>query len=522
MRMSKHLRAILILTTALLPGESSAGQDLRETDVLTLAIGGDISSSDPGVDRDSTSDTVLHHVIEGLVAYKEDLTVGPMLAKSWEISADGRTYTFKLRDSLKFHNGDAVTSADVAWSWSRYLDPKTKWQCTYRFDGSFGSKVEQITTPDRVTVQFQLSEPDALFLANMANIQCLTAVLSKASLKADGSWDKPIGTGPYMFGKWEHNRYITLERFADYQSLPGERDGLAGGKHAYAKQLKFLVVPDASARKSALYTGEIDVVSDFGAADIEDAKARNTSVSVQSSMAWQMLLLQTEDPILADLRVRRAIAHALDIQQIANAATYGLATPNPSAVPTMSPYYGDKQTIWPAYDPAAAAALLKEAGYSGQKLSIQTNKKFENMYSAAVVIQSMLQAVGINAELEVLDFAAQLDNYYSGKFQLMSFGMSARLDPAYSFETFMGAKKDDASNQWEDPDALMLLAAAKSESDPSKRQAIFDSLHARLAEQVPIIGLFNDPLVTAIGPKVRGYADWPAGKERLWGVWRER
>jgi peptide/nickel transport system substrate-binding protein len=518
--MKWFLPAVSAVALALGASMASA-EEQHPTKQLVFGLNADISSIQPGVDRDSNSDTVLLHVIEGLVAHKEDLKIAPMLAESWQVSDDGKAYTFKLRPGLKFHNGAPVTSEDVKWSWGRYTNPDINWQCTYRYDGTYGPKVEKIDTPDPLTVTFHLSRADGMFLTNMASSQCLTAVLHKDSVKPDGSWDKPIGTGPYMFKAWEHDRYIDLVKFPDYQPLPGPRDGMTGGKLAHAESLRFLVVPEGAARKSALYAGELDVLPDLAPTDIEEAKGRGVQVEPQPSMAWEVLLLQTSDPLLSDVRMRQAIAHAIDLQGVADTTGFGLAKANPSAVATMSPYFTDAQKVWPAYDPAKAAALAKEAGYSGQPIKLQTNKKYEVMYSNAVAIQAMLAAAGFNVQLEVLDWATHLDNYSSGKFQLSAFGYSSRLDPALSYETFVCDKKTDPSCFWDDPEAIKMLSEMMLEGDPEKRQLIFNKMHALMAEQVPIMGLFNDVLITAVAPKVHGFNDWPGAKERLWGVWKE-
>ncbi|HEY7688818.1 MAG TPA: ABC transporter substrate-binding protein [Dongiaceae bacterium] len=510
--------AALALTAAV----AAQADNAHPTKQLILGLNADIPSSNPGVDRDANADTVLLHVIEGLVAYKEDLTIGPMLAESWQVSDDGRTYTFKLRPGLKFHNGAPVTSADVAWSFARYVDPNTNWQCTYRFDGSYGPKIEKIDTPDELTTAFHLSRADGMFLTSLASTQCLGAVLHKDSLKADGTWDKPIGTGPYMFRDWQHDRYIDLARFPDYQSLPGERDGLTGAKIAYADELRFLVVPESAARESALYAGQIDIMADLPPNNLELARGKGVQVQPQPSMAWELLLTQTSDPLIGDVRIRQAIAHAIDLQTVADTTTFGLATANPSAVASMSPYFTDAEKVWPAYDPEKAKALLKEAGYDGAVIKLLTNKKYEEMYSNAVAIQSMLAQAGMNVELEVLDWAAHLDAYAQGKFQLSTFGYSARLDPALMYETFVCPKSVDPSCFWEDAAAVQMLTDMMTESDRGKRQAIFDRAHALMAEQVPVIGLYNDVLLIAVAGNVHGHSDWPGGTVRLWNVWKDQ
>ncbi|HEX2889825.1 ABC transporter substrate-binding protein [Vineibacter terrae] len=514
-------RKIIILAATLLTAGSALAQEGRRTDALTVALISDIRSSSPGVNRDANSDTVLHHVVEGLVAYREDLSVAPMLAESWQVEDGGRTYRFRLRDGVSFHNGAPLTSAEVVWSWRRYLDPKTLWACTRFFDGTQGPKVLDVEAPDPRTVVFRLQEASGLFLIAMANLQCNAAILHPDSIGPDGAWRAPIGTGPYAFRNWQRGRQIELARFEGYRPAEGARDGMAGAKIAYAERLRFLAITDASVMKTALLAGNVDVVPVMSPNDVDDAKARGIQVSVQSTFAWQVMLMQTRDPLLADVRVRRAIAHAVDLREVAQSLSFGLAGPNPAAVPLASPYYGSAFAAWPAHDPAAAKRLLKEAGYAGQPLRIQTSTRPGGYFDAAVMIQAMLAEAGINAQLETLEWATQLQNYNTGKFQLSSFVYSSRLDPALGYASLIGDKTRFPFAQWDDPQAKALLDAAKASSEPAERGRLFASLHQRMADAVPILGIYNPVEVSAAGPRVRGYKTWPAGNERFWGVWKE-
>ncbi|MGK9167199.1 ABC transporter substrate-binding protein [Inquilinus limosus] len=511
-----RLLAIAALLLAAAPAAAAV-----PTPLLSIALNADIRSSNPGVQRDFNSDVVLSHVTEGLVALREDQTPVPMLAQGIEVSPDGTAYTFRLRDGVTFHDGRPMTSAEVAWSWKRYLDPATQWQCLERFDGRSGPKVLAVETPDPRTVVFRIDRRSALFLVNMATIQCGAVVLSPSSLGPDGAWVKPVGTGPYVFADWQKNRHVELARFEGYKPLPGPRDGLAGGKQALAEKLRFVVIPDRSVMNAALLSGQVDIVPDVGATEIEAMKAAGAQVTVTPTLSWAVLLLQTRDPLLSDVRVRQALARAIDGKQVAEAASFGLATPNPSAIATASAYHRDADAAWPAYDPAEAARLLQEAGHAGAAIRIQTNNRPTGQHEAALMVQALLAGAGLDAQIETLDWATQLQNYREGKFQVSVFTFSGRPDPALAFDSIIGSKDEDPTSQWEDPQAIAWLAEAKTVEDKAARQAIFDRLHARMAEQVPVIGLFNPVQVTAAGPKVRGYADWAPGTARLWDVWKE-
>ena len=138
-------------------------------------------------------------------------------------------------------------------------------------------------------------------------------------------------------------------------------------------------------------------------------------------MSMTALLMQTRDPLLADPRLRQALAHAIDYAQLAAAVTEGLAQPNNSIVPLVSSYHGAAQRQGWQYDPALAARLAREAGYKGQELTILTTKRYPQSHNSAVIVQAMLQAAGFNARLSVLEWAAQLDRYNAGNYQLMTF-----------------------------------------------------------------------------------------------------
>jgi len=146
--------------------------------VLRARLNADIRSTEPGVNRDANSDAVVVHLVEGLVALKEDTTVGPLLAQKVEVAKDGKTYSFRLRDGLRFHNGAPLVADDVVWSWNRYLAPATQWRCLPEFDGRGITKVLAVEAPDPKTVVFRLERPSALFLATMARSDCGADVAS--------------------------------------------------------------------------------------------------------------------------------------------------------------------------------------------------------------------------------------------------------------------------------------------------------------------------------------------------------
>src|SRR5690606_15557118 len=274
---------------------------------LTVRINADMRATD-GLNRDANTDTILHHIFETLVGFRDDLTIGPVLAESWEISDDGRTYTFTLRDGATFHNGDPVTSQDVKWNWDRRVAAGEEWFCNPFFDGSQGLKVEAVETPDDRTVVFRINEPNALFLAQLANVQCNGWIASPDNVDGDGNWiaDSAIGSGSFKLKEWQKGQYVTLEPYEKYLPLEEEARGPAGDRSAYVDEVRFRVIPDTSAAETALFAGEIDVLPGLEASRIEEAERQGVEVMSTPGLSWTPILIQTEDELMSDVRVRQA------------------------------------------------------------------------------------------------------------------------------------------------------------------------------------------------------------------------
>jgi len=509
-------RAVLLGTLA--AAGLAAGTAQAET--LRIAMNADIRSTDPGVNRDENTDTVVLHIVEGLVGYDEQGQPKPLLAEKIALSDDGRTYTFTLRDGVKFHNGAALTAADVVAAWKRYMTPALKWRCLSQFDGSGQTRIESVEAADPRTVVFHISAPSALFLSTMARPDCGGSGIYHAdSLNADGSWNKPIGTGPYALAEWKQGRYVELKRFDGYSALSGPADGYVGDKTPKVDTARFVIIPDPAAARAALLAGDIEIVSDVSASDYKELQG-NPAVTTASSPAMGIsgLLLQTRDPLLKNPDLRLAIATALDIPALVDAVSEGLAEPNNSIVPLASPFYGAVEKRGFTHDPAKVKDLLAKAGYKGETIVMLANQRYKSMYDTAVLAQAMLQAAGINVDLSVMEWGAQLDKYLSGDYQMQAFAYSARLDPSLGFEAVSGDKDQQPRKVWDNADARTLLEKSMITSDGAERQTLFDQLHALFIADVPMIVTHNGVELAAFSSKVEGYRPWPAARPRLWMV----
>jgi peptide/nickel transport system substrate-binding protein len=516
--MKRELAAPFIC--AVLITGAAADEQPKQGGVLTIRLNSDIRSLEPGVNRDTNTDNVLNQMFEGLVAYRADMSVGPALAESWTVSDDGRTYRFVLRDGVKFHNGAPLTSAEVKWSWSR-LQANPAWQCRNVFDGSQGVKVTDVEASEPRIVIYHLEKPSGLFLKQLANIQCAVLVSHPDSVNAQSQWRAPIGTGPFKLAEWKHDQYVDLDRFADYRPSAAPASGYAGARIAHVDHVRFNVIPDDSAARAALQTDAIDVITEVPPEHMAELKAAGLDVQTTPGLARDALLINDKDPLLANPKIREAVTEAIDRDQIAEARTLGLAKANSSAVSASMAYFDPAFLAWPAYNPGHAAALLKETGYHGEPIKLQTNKRYSGMDANAVLLQAMLASIGLNVQIETLDWATQLDRYMRGDFQMQSFAYSGRFDPSLTYATFLADRTKFKWAQWDDPKALDLLREAMETSDEARRKQLFLDLHGLLKTQIPTIGLFYEPAVDAVTKHIHGYRVWAPDRPIAWGVWKD-
>lgn len=493
----------------------------NEPSLIKVGFNSDIRSTEPGVNRDENSDAFVMHIVEGLVAYREDASVGPLLAKDVTISDDGLTYTFTLRDGVKFQNGKTLTAEDVKSTWEHYLDPKTQWRCLQEFDGRGVAKIVDISIPEPLKVVFRIDKPNGVLLATMARPDCGgSGIVHPDSFAADGRWIAPVGTGPFMLGDWKQGQYIELNRFKDYTPrAEAKPDGFTGNKQAFIDRVRFVVIPDAASAKAALLSGGVDLLPDVTAMDEAELKnVKGLNVQISPVMTIGGLLFQTRDPLLSDVRIRRALALSLDYSQMVAALSNGLSVVNNSVIPTTSEYYDATAHKGYQTNLEEARRLLKEAGYHGQPIKMIVNKRYPQMFDMGVLSQAMAQAAGLIIELETLEWGAQLERYQSGNYQMMAFSYSPRFDAALSYEQVTGNKDTETRKVWENPKALELLREAQSESVPQKRQALFDQLHTLMLADVPMVVIYNGTSIGAFKSTIEGYRSWPISKPRLWGV----
>ena len=308
---------------------------------------------------------------------------------------------------------------------------------------------------------------------------------------------------------------MEIVRFPGYVAQSTPWSGLTGKREALVEKVRYLVVPDPATRKAALVSGDVDLTAMTGDAAADMRKQPGVEVFAAETTSWYGLLLNDQDPMLKDKRVRQGIAAAIDRDAIADVVSFGQGKGTASALPTFSRYYSPLHATAAKPDKAKAQALLKAGGYTGQPLTMTTNKRWPLMYDQAVLAQQMLEEVGVKINLEVVEWGLQLANYNKGAYQMQSFGYSARYEPLGHWERIIGP---EPRKIWKDPDVIQILKTAEASSDPAVVQAGADELFRRFVDAVPGVAVFHVVNEVVATKRIQGIKSSPLGGLYVWNV----
>lgn len=469
-------------------------------------------SADPAeLDPHKTSLTAAWHVLEfvynGLVTTNEALEPVPALAEEWEISEDGLTYTFSLRQGVMFHNGREMVGDDVKYSLERILDPETASPHSSDLGG-----IDTIEVVDPATVVITLSAPDSSFLAKLMGTSI--AIVPQEVVEENGDlMQVMVGTGPFRYVDYVPNSVVTLERNPDYWEE---------GK-PYVDGMEMQIIPDSTARTTALVTGTVDFieyapVQDLpifeGDENIQIAGDQNTNIRY-------MAVNVTREPF-DQLEVRQAISMVIDRQPIIDAAVFGGGTATNIVFPES--YWAGFESEIPEPDIEGARALLADAGYpDGFQTVIHSWAQYPFLSNAAIVIQEQLRQIGIESELDFQENAIYLENYFSGNFDLSVTGTSAYVDPNDVILANFGTGESNNGTGYSNPEVDELIAQGMEETDQDARAEIYRRIQEILLEDLPWINLFIANQYEAMTTNLKGYVHIPTGSNKtLKDAWLEQ
>lgn len=450
-------------------------------------------------------------VTEGLLAYDFEINPKPQLATAWSISPDGKQYTFTLRQGVRWHDGKDFTSADVATSIALLKQWHPRGRSTF-------ANVQEVRTPDPHTAVVALSQPAPYLLYALAASESPIVASHLYDTTSDPTQNPnqkaPIGTGPYRFKAWEHGSSITYERNPDYWDQP----------KPYVDRLIVRVIADAGARAAALETGELLLAGEnpVPLSDVERlGKLPHLTLTTDgySYSADQVQIeFNLDNPYFKNLKVRQAVAHAIDRKAIVDRVWYGHAVVAPSPIsPFLTRFYASDVETYP-FDPAKAEALLDEAGFkrgqNGVRFSVFHDfLPYGGEYPLlGAYLRQSLQKVGIDVKVRSQDFAAFIKRVYTDRdFDFDSNGLSNTFDPTvgvqrvYWSKNFRKGVPFSNGSHYDNPAVDALLEKAATEPDPQKRIDEFKQFQKIVNEDIPLINLLTIKSVTIANKKVRDH-----------------
>ncbi|MEO3944673.1 ABC transporter substrate-binding protein [Gorillibacterium sp. CAU 1737] len=388
------------------PTETAQSQTYKDT--LNIAVTAQPPTLDTAITVSAITFDIAGNIFEQLYTLNANYEPVPQLAKSVETSSDGLTYTFPLREGVKFHNGKELTAEDVVASMNRWLTTNSRAKQLLP-----NAKFEEV---DKYTVKLTVEKATSDVLLLISSHAQFPSILPKESIEsatADGIKDY-IGTGPYKFKEWKQDQSITLEKFDDYQGVTAEPSGYSGAKLAPTKTLTFQFVSDASTRIAGIKTGKYDVAASIPS-ESYDELASNSSIQLQTYPGGALTaFLNTSDGLLStNDKYRQAILAALNDEEISIASYV-----KPELYSLAPGFMNPNQTRWATdvgkdfYNQAnqeKAKQLLQEAGYNGQEITLLTTKDYAEMYTATLVIQEQLTKVGFKVKVDNYDFPTFLE-----------------------------------------------------------------------------------------------------------------
>ena len=470
-----------------------------DPNTLVMLIESSPTNLDPRIGVDAQSERIDNLIFDDLLSRGDNLDVAPGLAERWEIP-DPLTYVFHLHHGARFHDGRALTSRDVKWTFDSLLQGKVRSTkaAVYRF-------VDRIDAPDDFTVIFHMKEPSATLLWNLSD--GAVGIVPYGSGKEIS--DHPMGSGPFRFVSAETDKEVNLERNDDYW-----------GEKAKLPRVRFAVVPDATTRALELRKGSADAEINALTPDTILTLQREPDLAVKRAPGTVLAYLgfNLRDPILKDVRVRQAIAYALDRGPMIEYLWHGEARSARSILPTQSWAYNGNV---PAYDhdPEKARKLLDSAGYSAVNgvrfhLAMKTSTD-ENTRLMVAVMQQQLREVGIVLDIRSFEFATFFADVTHGAFQMYGLRwIGGNEDPDIFEYAYHSAKfPPNGANRgyYSNPKVDALIDQARREVDPAVRKRLYAELQTILAEELPSIDLWYLDNVLVHNKRVRNLQLNPAG-----------
>ncbi len=496
------MRALAIAALALLSVRCGPGAPVRDADHIILGIGNAPTNLDPGVGLDEASQRLHQLIFSSLMTIGSDMRVVPDLALSIE-TTDALTYRVVIPAGVRFHDGRVLTAADVVYTFRRFLDPAF----VSGRKGAYGNLASVVAIGDH-EVEFRLKTPSAAFPANLTNMG-IVPLGAGAELART-----PVGSGPYRVTRFVPDDHVELTAFREHYRGTPANSGVT-----------VKVVPDETMRGLELRNGSVDLIVNDLAPDLVHSLQQEDNLQVVTGAGtdYAYVGLNLRDPVLADPRVRQALAYAINRGDIVQYLRRDQARLTSSIIPSMSWAYRDDLPSFP-YDPARAMALLDEAGFrdpdgAGPQPRITLTLKTSTTEAyrlQAAVLQQQLQEVGVALDLRSYEFATLFADVVRGNVQLYTliFTGGSVADPDILRRVFHSSQTPPAGFNrafYRNAEVDALLDRATAATTESERGQFYIEAQRLIARDVPIISLWARTNVAVGQADLRGITLSPLG-----------
>ncbi|OWV74418.1 diguanylate cyclase [Rhizobium sp. R339] len=484
---------------ALLAGLTLGASYAEAAGVLTIGRREDSTTFDPIKTAQNIDNWVFSNVYDVLIRVdKTGTKLEPGLAESWTVSDDGLTYTLKIRDA-KFSDGSPLTAEDAAFSLLRIRDDAASlWSDSYKV-------IDTAVATDPHTLTIKLKNPSAPFLSTLALPNA--SVISKKgmeSLGADAYAEKPIASGAFVIDEWRRGDRVILKKNPNFWEA--DRVKLDG--------VEWISVPDDNTRMLNVQAGELDAAIFVPFSRVEELKKDpNLNVGIDASTREDHLLINHAHGALGKKEVRQALDLAIDKKAIVDTITFGQGTIANSYIPKGALYYYADNLQRP-YDPAKAKEMLAAAGVSDLTLNYLVRAGDEVDEQTAVLVQQQLQKAGITANLQKVDPSQQWDMLVAGDYDVsVNYWTNDILDPDQKTTFVLG---HDSNNNYltnyKNEAVKDLVAKARLELDPKKREAMYVDLQKMAKDDVNWIDLYYSPYINVSRKNIENFYQNPLGR----------
>src|SRR5881409_1246550 len=514
------LRGFVALVAILLSASSvAAAETPKRGGVLRVGNLGEPPALDAHWTTASITETLTNHVYEGLYSLDASNRPTPMLAESHTVSKDGLTYTFKLRQGIKFHNGKEMTSEDVVPSLAR-------WGKQSIYGKALFAQVADWRAVDTYTVEMKLKEKSAIVLISLAVPNNFGASYPKEiaekfppEVKAT-EW---VGTGPFKLAEWKPDQYIRMVRFDEYRSRNEQPNGYGGGKTAWLDEIRWIPVPEVATRVAQVETGELEFADDLNL-DAYDRLKKNANVRtiVSKPYYWLVAVFNKKEGLMTNQKLRQAWQAAIDIEPIMKNVAGGhrefYRMDNSLAPVEITTWHTKLSGLpWNEHNRDKAKKLLQEAGYKKEPIRFMTTQEYKWMYDFALLSKQQLEDAGFTIDLQVVDWATLVKRRNNPKeYDVFTTGMGNFYDPTHHI--YLGPNWPGWTN---DEDLNRLLSELAGETDYKKRFALWEQVTRTFYDRVPVARYGDLFGLRAMRTNVKGF-DTTLMRPRFHNVWLEK